>query len=268
MNGMLPTLTDDQIRRLAPSVFAESPHESRSRRYRQVPTIEVIDLLRSRGFLPVRASQAHARTDDRRMVCRHLLRFRHEDYLGGPLARVGDEVPEVVLTNAHDGTAAYDFSLGIFRVACTNGLVVQSEDFGSVRVRHVGGPDFKSEVIDATFEVIDQAPKVMGQIEAWKQIELPAPARAAFAAAAAELKPVEGRIPTDLLIPRRPEDRDPSLWTTSNVIQEHLLKGGDRGRASTGRRTMTRPVKSVSEDVRLNRALWILTERLAEAMGG
>jgi len=41
------------------------------------------------------------------------------------------------------------------------------------------------------------------------------------------------------------------------------LRGGDRGRAATGRRTTTRPVKSVGEDLRLNRALWTLTERLA-----
>jgi hypothetical protein len=34
----------------------------------------------------------------------------------------------------------------------------------------------------------------------------------------------------------------------------------------TGRRTTTRPVKSVGEDIRLNRALWTLTERLAELL--
>jgi hypothetical protein len=50
------------------------------------------------------------------------------------------------------------------------------------------------------------------------------------------------------------------------VVQEHLLRGGDKGRAATGRRITTRPVKSVGEDIRLNRALWTLTEKLAEAV--
>jgi hypothetical protein len=65
---------------------------------------------------------------------------------------------------------------------------------------------------------------------------------------------------------RRPEDRKADLGTTTSVVQEHLLRGGDRGRASTGRRTTTRPVESVGEDLRLNRALWTLTEKLAEAV--
>jgi hypothetical protein len=50
------------------------------------------------------------------------------------------------------------------------------------------------------------------------------------------------------------------------VVQEHLLRGGDRGRSASCRRATTRPVKSVAEDLRLNRALWTLTEKLAEAV--
>jgi hypothetical protein len=65
---------------------------------------------------------------------------------------------------------------------------------------------------------------------------------------------------------RRPEDRRSDLWTTASVVQEHLLRGGVRGRAATGRRTTTGLVKSVGEDLRLNRALWTLTEKLAEAV--
>jgi hypothetical protein len=49
-------------------------------------------------------------------------------------------------------------------------------------------------------------------------------------------------------------------------VQVHLLRGGDRVRSASGRRTTTRPVKSVAEDLRLNRALWTLTERLAAAV--
>jgi hypothetical protein len=35
-------LTEDQMRAAAPSVFAESKHESRSERYTYIPTIEVL----------------------------------------------------------------------------------------------------------------------------------------------------------------------------------------------------------------------------------
>jgi|TARA_R110002020_G_scaffold142060_3_gene314027 hypothetical protein len=35
-------LSDDQIRTVAPSIFAETPHESRSQRYSYIPTAAVL----------------------------------------------------------------------------------------------------------------------------------------------------------------------------------------------------------------------------------
>ncbi|MCG5526544.1 DUF945 domain-containing protein, partial [Ectothiorhodospira haloalkaliphila] len=74
--------------------------------------------------------------------------------------------------------------------------------------------------------------------------------------------------PENLLEARRREDaQDQTLWGAFNKAQENLLKGGIRGRSRSGRRTRTRPIHSVTEDVRLNRALWRLTERFAELKG-
>ena len=233
-----------------------------SGRYRMVPTIEVVGMLRDKGFSPVRAEQSRTRIPGKGDFTRHMLRFRHADHLS-PLA-VGAEVPELVLVNSHDGTSAYKFLAGIFRLVCSNGMVVQSSDHGSISVRHSGGSDFRDRVIDATFRIMDDAPRTLAKIDAWKQIELTPPQREAFAAAALELKDNRAVTPAQLLTPRRAEDRKADLWTTASVVQEHVLRGGDRGRAATGRRTTTRPVKSVGEDVRLNRALWTLAERLGQ----
>ena len=42
-------LSDDQIRRVAPSIFAEAPHDSRSERYAYIPTAAVLaELLETR----------------------------------------------------------------------------------------------------------------------------------------------------------------------------------------------------------------------------
>jgi hypothetical protein len=259
-----PVLDDDRLRRAVPSVFATSPWGAMSGRYRMVPTIDVVGMLRDKGFLPVRAEQSRTRIPGKGDFTRHMIRFRHADFLS-PLA-VGAEVPELVLVNSHDGTSAYKFLAGIFRLVCSNGMIVQSSDHGSISVRHSGGPDFRDRVIDATFRIMDEAPRTLAKIDAWKRIDLTPPQREAFAAAALELKANRAITPAQLLSPRRPEDRRTDLWTTASVVQEHLLRGGDRGRAATGRRTTTRPVKSVGEDLRLNRALWTLTERLAEAV--
>jgi hypothetical protein len=45
-------LSDDQIRRVAPSIFADAPHESRSERYSYIPTAAVLTELRKEGFEP------------------------------------------------------------------------------------------------------------------------------------------------------------------------------------------------------------------------
>ncbi len=143
-------------------------------------------------------------------------------------------------------------------------MIVQASDHGSISVRHSGGTDFRDRVIDATFRIMDDAPRTLAKIDQWKAIELTHPQREAFAAAALELRDNRAVTPAQLLTPRRPEDDKTDLWTTASVVQEHVVRGGDKGLASTGRRTTTRPVKSVGEDVRLNRALWTLAERLGQ----
>src|SRR4051794_40928591 len=205
MNTTAParTLDDDQLRRSAPSIFAASPWGGMSGRYKMVPTIEVVGMLRDKGFLPVRAEQSRTRIEGKGDFTRHMIRFRHADFLF-PLA-VGAEIPELVLLNSHDGTSAYKFRAGIFRLICSNGMVVQSSDHGSISVRHSGGPDFRDRVIDATFRIMDDAPRTLAKIEQWKRIDLTPPQRDAFATAALELRESRAVTPAQLLTPAAPK---------------------------------------------------------------
>jgi hypothetical protein len=50
-------LSDDQIRAVAPSIFADAPHESRSPRYSYIPTATVLQELRGEGFEPFMVCQ-------------------------------------------------------------------------------------------------------------------------------------------------------------------------------------------------------------------
>ena len=111
---------------------------------------------------------------------------------------------------------------------------------------------------------MDQAPKTFNRIKEWKSIELSDHERLAYAMGAKELKGNDAIAPAQFLTPKRVQDHGKDLWTTFNVVQEHMLRGGDKGRHTSGRRTTTRPVKSVTEDLRLNRALWTMTERMAQ----
>lgn len=251
-------LTDEQIIRAAPSVFADSAHESRSSRYTYIPTIEVVSGLRREGFEPFMACQARTRTEGKEAFTKHLLRFRHNGQING------EEANEIILVNSHDGTSSYQMLAGCFRFVCHNGLICGEthEDF---RVRHSG--NVVGNVIDGAYRVLDEFERVDASKDVMKGIELKPDHQQAFSRAALQLRydpaenvPIE---PRQLNEARRFDDRGADLWRTFNRVQENLLRGGLSGRNANGRRTTTREVKGVSENVRLNRALWTLAEEMA-----
>jgi hypothetical protein len=127
-------LTDNDLMRVAPSIFAEEPWERMSGRYRFVPTIRVVEKLRGEGFFPVNASQGRTRIPGKKDFTRHMIRFRQDN----KKMLVGQELPEVVLLNSHDGSSAYSLMAGVFRLICSNGMVVPAASVGSMKVRHSG----------------------------------------------------------------------------------------------------------------------------------
>ena len=63
----------------------------------------------------------------------------------------------------------------------------------------------------------------------------------------------------------RSEQREPNLYNTMNNVQEKMLRGGVYvTNKQTGNKQRARAVASISENVRLNKALWTLTEKMAE----
>jgi len=47
-------------------------------------------------------------------------------------------------------------------------------------------------------------------------------------------------------------------------VQENLVKGGLSSRAANGRQQRTRPVQGIDQNVRLNRALWLLADGMRQ----
>lgn len=123
-------LTREELMHYVPSVFSENKHESRSDRYTWIPTITILDNLQREGFEPFFACQTRVRDQSRREHTKHMLRLRRAGQL------TGQQVPEIILLNSHDGSSSYQMLPGLFRGVCTNGLVC-GQSFGEVRVPHL-----------------------------------------------------------------------------------------------------------------------------------
>jgi Domain of unknown function (DUF932) len=263
---MTAILSNDTLRHTCPSVFASHAYEAMSPNYKFIGTDGVLDIMDHLGFKPVQAMQSKPRKTEKHGYCRHFVRLRHIDRLTNPN---GQEVPEIVLENAHDGSAAYRLHAGIYRFICSNGLLVASANFGTISVKHAGGKDFERRIIDATHQIAESTPQAFEAVQRWKQIILPRSAQLAMAEEAMALKPLDGVRPAALLTARREEDytdaegqRD--LWRSYNCLQENCLQGGVQGINPRGRKTRTRSIRSVTATINLNRGLWRIAEQVAE----
>jgi hypothetical protein len=252
-------LSNEQIARYAPSVLAQEAHESRGDRYTFIPTIEVLDGLRREGFQPFEVRQTRVRDQSKREHTKHLVRLRHESSITSL-----EEVPEIILLNSHDGSSSYQLLSGFFRFVCSNGLIA-GDVCNDIRVRHSG--NVVDDVIEGAVRVLDNVEEIAGRIDTYKSITLAPEEATVFANAALSLRWDEDKAPVQadqVLRTRRWADNKADLWTTFNRVQENLLKGGLSGRSTTGRRTSTRAVGGVNENVKLNRALWSLADGLAQ----
>lgn len=257
-NGRSP-LSDDQIKRFAPSVFAETPWQSMTSKYLFIPTVEIVQAMRKEGFEVVQALQGNSRIEGKADFTKHMLRFALPQ-----AQQVNGSVPELVLINSHDGTTSYRLMMGVFRMICQNGLLMASNVIEDLKFRH--SKSLADEIIDGTGTLVREIPRVNDQIERLSEIKLLPREMAAFATAAHSLRWEPGQAPVEasqLLNARRIEDRAPDLYTTLNVVQENIMKGGLRGMTSTKKPTTTRAVQGVTENVRLNQALSVLASELA-----
>lgn len=270
MAGGQRVLTLEDIERKAPSVFATHAWEGVSEKYKFIPTFEVVQALVEQGFMPVSAAQGKCRIEGKSDFTRHVVRFLHRDFDKPTI--VGQAIPQIVLMNSHDRASAYKLSFGLYRLVCKNGLMVDSGNVCAVSARHSGRNDLVQQVIDASFEVIEQAPKVASQVEEWRNRLLSPSQQEAFANAALELRDTTLKAePVRLLSARRgvdavQTDGSRDIWTTMNVVQENLVRGGQWTRNARGSVVRTRAINSVNEDTKFNRALWRLTEELAKAV--
>lgn len=266
-NIMLPILSKEKLFKLAPSIFTQESSHKTSAQYSPISTEQIIDKLMSEGFFPTWATQTKSQNQESKAFAKHMLRFQRHDVMQNNQGLY----PELVLINSHDGLSSYRLMAGLFRVVCGNGMIA-GQSYDEIRIKHQG--DVIGNVIEGTYKVIETANKMLDVSDDMASIHLNDTEKMIFAEAAHSLKfsDEEGAMivaPERLLQPRRYVDqKDNDLFTVFNVLQENLIKGGIRGhrlnKYGYTTRTKTREVKAIDQNVKLNRALWTLTEKMME----
>lgn len=244
--------TLDQIKELAPSVFTTDKAPQLTDKYVQTPTSRVVEDLMSLGWQVTKCQEVKARKG--KGYQKHIVVFSHPDIM--ITGKDGDDAyPQILLTNSHDGKAAFNFRVGIFRLVCSNGLVVSDADFNNVSIRHI---NYTFETLQSKInEVIAKLPGLVQKINTFKAKELTENAMKEFAVRAAALRTKSSINIDALLAPTRNEDAGNDLWAVFNRVQEKLINGG----FSYGRKNRkSRSIKNFQQDIKLNEELFELAE--------
>lgn len=248
---------------VAPSIFAQEAHESRSERYTYIPTIEILNGLRAHGFQPFMVAQTRVRDEAHRDHTKHMIRLRHANHIGAK------EANEIILVNSHNGASSYQMLAGVFRFACANGMVC-GNTHQDIRIPHKG--DVMDQVLDGAHTILEEFDLITEKKEAMRSVQLAQPEQLALARAALAMRydPAKQAAPIEadqLLRPRRMDDAGGDLWSTFNRIQENMIKGGQQGPRVNGRRRSTRAISGIDQNIALNRGLWTLAEEMASLHG-
>lgn len=258
-------LTNEQIARIAPAVFAEQKHDSRSERYQFISSADMLDIMRSEGFMPVRVMQNRTRVEDRKGFAKHAIVLRHEATTLAVRER-NELIPELLLVNSHDGGSAFQLHAACFRLICTNGLIVADSTFHRQSVPHRRGVELA--LVESAQHVARELPQLVEQMLEWRALGLSEREQLAFSRAALTLRWDENEhvpvTPAQLNTPKRFADRQPDLYHTMNRVQENVVQGGIRGRTADNKPRRTSAVNSVDANMRFNKALNQLTAEFAE----
>lgn len=247
--------TPEQIKEVAPSVFATSPSSKMSNRYVFVPTVEILENFEKQGW-----NVSSVKQIGKGEHAVHELRFRN-----GELPKVGDSLVEAIIRNSHNGMATFSVSAGLHRLVCSNGLTVPTSVSESFNVKHQRFDLDDAKKLTESFAsrlplIENSVSKMMNKVMTDKE-------RITFIKRAINLRWKSGGVPATLdamsiVHPKRDEDKGKDVWTTFNVIQENFVKGGLKYTSNSGRKTELKGLKNILAVSQINTKLWELAEEM------
>ena len=268
-------LTEDQIRQRCPLAYTEVPTNQVSDKYVLANTSTVISDMEKLGWKVVQASQRKGREGSSGRFSYHMVVFQNPEIYITKTTLQGEEVdcyPRIILTNSHDGLNCFRFMVGLYRLVCSNGLVIASEEFSDLKIRHIHYTF--EELQNLTNKVISELPAQVELMTQMKNRELTMDERRNLAIIMYKIRKgvsledeveltIDEETVVEMLDPVREEDKATDLWTVFNVLQEKIVKGGYKYFEQVMKRPREmRRIKSFVKDLDINRKMFLAAKAL------
>lgn len=270
--GLDQYLTKEQLKEVCPVAFKDTPTNPKvTDKYLFVNTETIIDDLEKLGWKPVSAAMRKNRGKDT-IFSKHMVSFQNPNIM--IKSKDGDDAyPRIILTNSHDGLQAFKFSVGIFRLVCSNGLVVADEKFSEFKIKHKGYSF--DELRDVVTVAVKELPNKVEVLNKMKNRVLSIEEKHKLALdsmlirvgitpdsdKAKEFKYDQETI-LDILDPKRKEDEGDSLWTVFNIVQEKITQGEFHAALKGAKVRKVRKIQSFEKDLKVNKQLFKLATAL------
>lgn len=257
------TISLSELKLVLPQAFCETPSSRVSKRYSFIPTSVILEDLDALGWKVRQVVNPGYKSAAKKSHGRHLVRLFNPNV---HISNGGDKnFIEIALYNSSDGLSRFKMEVGIFRFVCENGLVIKTEDFGTINMKHVG---YSFDALKTSIDgMLTRLPEVVGKINTFTARELSDVEMNQLAQRAYDLRG-GGRVATaeelaEILQPRRDADKPNNLWTVFNRIQEAVITGGNMIVDARGRVRAAKPIRNLDKSLRFNQDLWQLAESFA-----
>lgn len=255
----LQALTREEIQERAPQVYTEKPYGKVSDKYVFLPTHRIVDDMKKLGWMVSDAKTMKTKNPIQKEFGKHMVVFYHPDIYIKDEAGGIEAYPQILIQNNHRGWGQFNFQIGIFRMICSNGLIIKEKDLGDFKLRHFGYSfEELKRLVDQAIEVL---PKVVERINVFSQKVMTPDEQRSFAYKAIQARFGEERLVDDyevnqVLASARPEDEGSTLWLTLNRVQESLVRGGFVTVGPGKKERKVRAIQNIQANVSLNEKLW------------
>ena len=158
----------------------------------------------------------------------------------------------------------------MYRFVCSNGLVIADQEFGKMKIRHMGY-DFEA-LRGLMTEMVKDLPLTVESMNKFKETELNVNQKYDLARKALETRfkvrenqKVDQTYKIDLdklLTPVRGADKGSDLWSVFNVVQEKIVEG-DFEYISGAKLRKARKIKNFKQDLEVNQKLFTIAKEFA-----